>query len=149
MTLNVAYVAGVIDARGHLRLEMRHGKEQPRIAVTTRKISLLTVLSDLTGTKISMDDRGYQKRPCSEHCKDQHVHVVRQSAKWRVDCVRATVVLYNCLPFMVAQRDDALALLRVGLDNYQPSRNGTAAAMQRLGWDLPTVGDTADTLSRT
>lgn len=138
MTLDVAYFAGVIDARAHVEVLSGRGRgPQPRLSVTTRRIALLEHLAAQTGTKISHDNRGYARKSCAEHCAEQHVHVVRQSAKWRVDCLRATIVLHNTLPFLVAQRAEALEALRVGLEAYPAARGDTAKKMTALGWSLP------------
>ncbi len=134
---DVPWFAGVLDARGHFDIQNRRGVEQPRLAVTTNRLVLLSVLARMTGTKFHEDNRGYHRRMCSEHCTDKHVEVVRQSAKWRSDCTRATIILHSCLPYLHAMKDEALALLDIGYGTYQPTRNGTAGAMERLGWKLP------------
>lgn len=133
----LAYVAGVVDARAHIEVTNRHGRPQPRLSVTTRRRPLLDHLAALTGTNVSVDDRGYERRGCGEHCAEPHVHVVRQSAKWRVDCGRATVVLYNVLPLLVSQVDDARRALLAGLDAWPPARGNTGAQMAALGWPIP------------
>lgn len=134
---SVEYVAGVIDARAHIEVLNRHGKPQPRLSVTTRRVDLLQYLSRITGTRVSYDNRGYQRRPCGEHCGAPHSHVVRQSAKWRVDSARATIVLYNVAPFMVSRKDEVAEALRVGLDVWPAARGNTGALMKELGWHLP------------
>lgn len=133
------YVAGVLDSRGHIEVSMRHERPQPRLSVTTRRVHLLEHLATLTGTTVSVDARGYERKPCGEHCSERHSHVVRQSAKWRVDSCRATIVLFNVSPFIVSQRAEVLEALRVGLDAYPAARGNTATQMARLGWALPPV----------
>ena len=136
MSLDVAWIAGVLDARGHIRLEARRGVPQPRIRVTTRKTALLEHMASLTGTKPRYDTAGYERRNCSEHCKHKH-EMVRQSAYWDCDGIRATIILHSCLPHMVAQRAEAMEVLRVGYEQYSAARNGIAASMLRLGWTVP------------
>lgn len=133
----MAYVAGVIDARGHLEANKRHGVAQPRIRVTTKRVALLNYLARVTGTKVVRDDRGYERRGCSEHCTDAHVHIVRQSAQWTVDSSRATIVLFNIQPYVVANKTEVGALLRIGLQSYPAARGNTADRMAALGWLLP------------
>lgn len=135
----LGYIAGIIDARGHIEVQLRHGTQQPRLSVTTRRLALLEHLAQLTGTNVSIDNRGYERRPCGEHCSEAHSHVVRQSAKWRVDSSRATIVLYNVVPLLVSQRAEALAALRIGLQAYPARRGNTADQMSALGWALPEV----------
>lgn len=135
--LNIPWFAGVIDARGHIDLNVRHDKPQPRLSVTTRRMDLLIFMSEHTGTQISVDNRGYEKRPCGAHCKDKHVHVARQSAKWRVDSSRATIVLYNVQPYIISQVTEVRKALEIGLQSYPAARGNTAKKMQKLGWELP------------
>lgn len=135
--VNVPYLAGVIDARGHIEINKRHERLQPRLSVTTRRISLLEHLAVCTGTRISHDNRGYHRRSCGEHCPDQHIEVARQSAKWRVDSLRATIVLYNIQPYIVSQTAEVAEALRVGLEAYPAARGDTAKQMVKLGWELP------------
>jgi hypothetical protein len=135
---SILWFAGVIDARGHIDMNLRHGKPQPRLSVTTRRTDLLEYMAKHTGTQISYDHRGYEKRLCSAHCTEQHIHVVRQSAKWRVDSSRATIVLYNVQPFIVSQVAEVREALRVGLESYPAARGDTASKMKKLGWELPT-----------
>lgn len=135
--MNLAHIAGVIDARGHIEMNNRHGKLQPRLSVTTRRVVLLEYLANHTGVRISYDERGYHKRGCNEHCHEPHIKVARQSAKWRVDSLRATVVLYNVQPFIVSQVSEVAEALRVGLESYPAARGSTAKQMAELGWDLP------------
>lgn len=131
------YVAGVVDARGHIEATNRHGHIQPRIRVTTRKADLLMYLSELTGTKVVLDDRGYSRRPCGAHCDHPHSEVVRQSTQWTVDSSRATILLFNIAPFMHAQRGEAALALQAGMQRFPPARGDAHKEMARLGWELP------------
>lgn len=135
--LPFAYLAGVIDARGHIEAYNRHGHVQPRIRVTTRKVELLTALADFTGNKVVLDSRGYERKPCGDHCNAPHSHVQRQSAQWTVDSSRATVVLHNVFPFLIAQRAEAALALEAGLRAYPPARGDVPKQMAALGWTLP------------
>jgi hypothetical protein len=135
--LPLAYIAGVIDARGHIEAHNRHGHIQPRIRVTTRKIELLTYLAELTGNKVVLDDRGYARKPCGDHCDSAHSHVVRQSAQWTVDSSRATIVLWNIASLMHAQKAEALLALEAGMQAFPPARGDVPKQMAALGWVLP------------
>lgn len=133
----IAFVAGVLDARGHIRVESRRGRPEPRIRVTTRRAELLTYLASLTGTRLHVDDAGYERRPCSAHCRDAHQHAVRQSAYFNIDATRAFIVLFNVRPFIVCQLNEVRAALEVGWGNYPPPKSATVAQMERLGWPIP------------
>lgn len=136
MTVPVEWFAGVIDARGHIEVSLRHDKPQPRLSVTTRRLGLLHHLAALTGVEISVDERGYVRRQCSDHCQEPHVHV-RQSAKWRVDSARATIVLWNVRPHVVAMRSEVEMALRTGLQAWPAARGNTGMQMAALGWEIP------------
>jgi len=139
----IAYVAGIVDARGRIEVNNRHGRPQPRIRVTTRRAELLRWLAQVTGVKVVEDDRGYERRPCGEHCASRHSHAVRQSAQWTVDSSRATVVLFNVQPFVVCQVAEVAAALRYGLEAFPPARGDVAKQMAALGWSLPTAPGSA------
>lgn len=146
--VSVEWVAGVIDARGHIDVNDRHGRPQPRIRVTTARVGLLGRLAELTGTTVRTDGRGYERRPCGEHCRERHSHVARQSAYWNVDSARATVVLANVLPYLLDQYDRARWALLTGLDVWPPQRGDTLARMAALGWDVDAVLDLDRTAGR-
>lgn len=133
----IRFIAGVIDARGHIEVNRRHERHQPRIRVTTKRHELLEWLAAATGTKVRRDTRGYERRPCSAHCRSQHVHVVRQSSYWTVDSGRATIVLYAVQPFIVCQVNEVRHGLLVGLDAFSTAKSDTAQQMAQLGWPLP------------
>lgn len=137
----VAWVAGVIDARGHIEVVDRHGRGQPRIRVTTARTALLHRLADLTGTTVKVDARGYQRRPCGSHCDERHSHVARQSAYWNVDSARATIVLANVLPYLVDQHAAARTAMLTGTNVWPPARGDTAKRMAGLGWDVNVLAE--------
>jgi hypothetical protein len=139
MEADIPWFAGVLDARGHLSLNTRRGTPTPRIRVTTNRLGLLATLSAMTGNTVRVNDKDYHRRLCNDHCTQPHIHVVAQSSFWNADCTRATIILHSCLPYMRSARAEAEALLEVGYPGYQPKRNGTAVAMQKLGWELPPV----------
>ncbi len=143
----LAFVAGVLDARGHIDMNDRHGRPQPRLSVTTRRVELLQHLAQLTGTTVREDDRSYDRRPCGVHCTEHHSHAVRQSAYWRVDSSRATIVLYNVQPFIVCQRVEVAQALAAGLESYPAARGDTAKQMKALGWALPPTRTKAHALA--
>ena len=136
----IRFIAGVIDARGHIEVNQRHNRPQPRIRVTTKRHQLLEWLAAATGTKVRRDNRGYERRPCSAHCRSQHVHVVRQSSYWTVDSGRATIVLYAVQPFIVCQVDEVRHGLLAGLAAFPSARSATPVQMEQLGWPLPSEG---------
>ena len=137
------YFAGVVDARGHIELNSRHGHPQPRVRVTTRRRELLEWLAARTGTTVVEDSRGYNRKLCGEHCSEQHVHVARQSAQWTVDSSRATVVLYAIQPYVIAQAAEVRRALLSGLERFPPAHGDVPRQMAGLGWPLPEVAQPA------
>lgn len=135
--LPIEYIAGVIDARGHIAVNMRHSVPQPRIRLTTRRLPLLEHFAKVTGTKVVRDDRGYERRPCHLHCDEAHLHYVRQSVQVTVDSARATIVLFNVKPFIVGQKDEVEIALNHGLKAFPPPKGDTIKRMEKLGWEIP------------
>lgn len=135
----VAWAAGVIDARGHIEVNARHGKGQPRVRITTKNLPLLERLAVLTGTRVVTDRIGYNRRPCTDHCVEQHTHIAWQSIQWTVDSARATIVLCNVRPFIVAREVDVARALDAGLAAFPPERGDTPRQMAALGWELPSA----------
>jgi hypothetical protein len=133
----IAWFAGVIDARAHLESHNRHGHVQPRVRVTTREEALLEELARWTGAKVVLDDRAYSRRPCGEHCQNQHSHIVRQSKQWTVDSARATILLHNLLPYLRVKRERAVVCVQAGLLRFPPARGDTHTQMLELGWEMP------------
>lgn len=134
MELDIGYIAGVIDARGHIETH----PTRTRVAVTTKRKQLLQWLATHTGVGITLDDREYHKRGCTEHCELPHQHSQRRSAYWRVDGIRAGIVLASCYPYLVEQRLEAHAALQSLADRWPaaPSRHELCREMKRLGWPL-------------
>jgi hypothetical protein len=133
----IAWVAGVLEARGHVEVTDRRGNPAPRLRVTTRKHELLVELARLTGNRVVKDERGYQKRPCGEHCRDQHVHVVRQSTQWTADSSRATIILAATMPYVRTRRVEFLRALEAGMRQWPATKGDTAKKMKALGWPMP------------
>ena len=139
----IEYVAGVIDARGHIESVTRHGVPTARVRVTTRRRDLLNYVQKLAGGGVRIDERGYQRRPCSDHCNEQHTHVARQSAYWDVTGERAVIILFNVLPFLVDHRAEAYAALENGAAAWpvKPRRTEVSVEMRRRGWAIPVLAD--------
>lgn len=134
--LPIEYIAGVIDARGHISINGRHGKNQPKIAVTTKRLTLIDFLGSVTGVGITIDNKEYERKPCLAHCTTTHSHTQRQSSYWTVGSSRATIVLYNIKPLILAQPDEVNYALRIGLESFNP-RGDTVKSMREFGWKIP------------
>lgn len=136
--LNIAFIAGVIDCRGHITINERHtGYPQPGVRVTTRRTSILAYLARTTGNRVVEDSREYVRRPCLDHCDESHQHVARQSSIWTVGAGKATIILFNIQPYIVSQKEQIQAALDVGMAAWPTVRSTTVEAMKRLGWTIP------------
>lgn len=136
--INIPFIAGVIDCRGHIYINERHtGFPQPGVRVTTKREGILQHLAQATGSRTVLDTREYVRRPCLDHCDESHQHVNRQSAIWTCGAGKATIILYNIKPYVVSQTDKVNEALEVGLLAWATVRANTVEAMRRLGWSIP------------
>lgn len=138
-TPTLAYVASVIDTQGIIRTRIAGDTELPMVAVHGSNIPVLQYLADLTGTKVTIVKRSYDRVGCAEHCTEKHQHIVSSSGRWSVTGVKATVLLYNIRPFMRFQTEPARSALVLGTaTRFKPA---TIEKMVALGWDVPTFGE--------
>ena len=136
-TIPLGYVAGVIDARGHIEVNNRHGKPQPRVRITTKRIELLQHLATHHRQQGGRGPRGLQPagllgalhRAAPAHRLAEHP--VDRGLGPRHDR------LYNIQPLIVAQVDKVRTALMAGLTAFPPERGNTPQVMYDLGWDIP------------
>lgn len=138
-----AYLAGVLDARGIVRVRVAGDTMLPFLGLHTPNLALLGYVAEVTGTKVTETRRSYYKVGCSEHCAQKHQHVQSVSGRWSVTGARATVVLHNVVPYFILQRDTAQQVLTLGL--AAPMKAETLVKMEKLGWSIPKLtGDTSE-----
>lgn len=131
----LAYIAGIIDTMGNLRKRKVRAEYLPQVQVNGGKPEILDYLAGLTDTSVYPTFRDVQRRPCSQHCTENHVHAVSTSHRWDVAGLKATVVLYAVEPFLRVQGETARSLIDIGLaSNY---KGATAVKMAGLGWPIP------------
>lgn len=133
----LAYVAAIIDTQGVIRTRtLATDTELPYVAVSGSNEGMLRFLAELTGTKVTITRRSYAKAGCAQHCQEKHQHVTSVSGRWSVSGAKATVLLYNTLPFLRLQVDEARGALTVGVGTkHKPA---TVEKMVALGWQIPT-----------
>ena len=131
----VAHVAGLLDVTGVFRVRVASGTVLPMVAAHSTRNDLLSFLGAQTGTGVTEVKRNHSKFGCSEHCPDKHVHVNHSSLRWSVTGIRAGILIFNVLPFLVLQEEQARKVLDETAD--APFKRATAQAMGRLGWALP------------
>ena len=140
MEIPLGYIAGILDANAIFRIRTTPGGTRlPGVFVHGLPAPILRVLSESTGTKITMVTRDYSRTPCAEHCEVPHSHVVSVSGRWSVTGAKATVLIAAVLPYLQAQVSDAEEVLEVGL--AAPRKSNTFNKMAALGWPLPEEKD--------
>lgn len=131
-----AYIAGIVDAMGILRVrEVRESTQLPMVAVHGSNLGLLDWLAARTGSGVTLTRREYMRDGCSLHCPQAHVHIQSYSGRWSLTGARATVLLYGIIPYMQLQSKTATEMLELGLAT--PYKAATVAKMTALGWPLP------------
>lgn len=134
---DLSWMAGIVESRGHVEINDRHGTPQARVRITTARVALLEEFARLAGTKVVMGARTYQRRACSEHCEEPHQHIAWQSASVTIDSARAYIVLRAIEPYLKASSDKIKLALVAGAQAWPPKRGNTLAQMKKLGWPEP------------
>jgi hypothetical protein len=132
-----AYMAGTIDLIGLIRLRDAPKGPLPVVQMHGPHFQVMSLFSETTDTKVITTSRGFTKAGCSQHCSDKHIHVKSISARWSVTGARATVLLWNLLPYLRTKKVIAGVVMEAGINaGYKPA---TVRKMQELGWEIPTV----------
>lgn len=130
----LAYLAGIVDTQAVIRMRPYGEIWLPMVAMHGDP-RLLKVLSQATGTTVTIVKRKYAKAGCSEHCPDKHQHIVSESGRWSVSGAKATVLLSAVRPYLRLQGYLADEAIEVG--KLAPKKQSTAGKMVKLGWPLP------------
>lgn len=131
-----AYLAAVMDNFGAMNVRtLSTGTTQPMIFCSGNRPVVLRMLGDLTRTKVVKTSRDYSKHLCNEHCPDRHFEAQSNSMRWQITGMKATIFLFNILPFMVVRKVEAKAVFDAGIDSN--FKGITVEAMRDLGWDIP------------
>lgn len=154
----LGWVAGVLDLKGRIVTKKNKQRSTPQfvLILETKDIAVIRELCSLTGTHVEMKAERrmpeWMRRPCVEHCPDQHVHVHGEQApydwkmpalaRWTATGCTAAIILYNVLPFSLANLGLEVALHAL-LDQAALKGQGSGATfkairrMRDLGWELP------------
>lgn len=130
----LAYVAGVLDAMGRVRVEPADssGTLMPYVGISSANLGPLQHLARLTGVGVTMVRRDYMRVGCALHCAKRHRHVESVTGRWQLTGARARVVLVAVRPYLVALADEVDAVLDLTAD--APSKAATTTKMRALGW---------------
>jgi hypothetical protein len=133
----LAYLAGVLDTRALLRTRLVPNSDTvlPHLALSCGDVDLLRWLGALTGVRVVVTARDYDKHRCLEHCDTAHDHLRSVSGRWSVTGVRATVLLCATRPYVRFRADAWDRHLAVGL--AADRKAATVSKMAALGWPLP------------
>lgn len=153
----LGWVAGVLDLKGKVITKKNKQRATPQfvLMVETKDRTIINELCSLTGTHVEVRDARtmpeWMRRPCTEHCPDKHEHVhsgrdydwkMPPISRWTATGCTAAIILYNVLPFSLANIGMEVALHSL-LDQAALTGQGsgaTMAAIRRmadLGWELP------------
>lgn len=133
--LDIAWCAGVIDVLGLVKTRfMKTGSELAYVQVSTPFIDVTQRLAKLTGVKVVMVHRQYNRLGCDEHCTEAHIHVLSETARWTLVGARAIVFLEAILPFVHVKREDIKKALAKGQN--APMKEATFQKMHQLGWPI-------------
>jgi len=154
----LGWVAGVLDLKGRVVTKNNQQRATPQfvLQVETKDMAIVRELCSLTGTRVEarterrMPD--WMRRPCAEHCpeKHEHVHAERPGSDWKMPPMgrwtatgcTAAIILYNVLPFSLANLGLEVALHAL-LDQATLTGQGSGTTikairrMKELGWELP------------
>jgi hypothetical protein len=131
-------MAGIIDAVALLRKrEVRDSGLLPVVAIHGGSPAIHDYMAKLTGTSVTRVNRDYQRKPCTTHCVEPHEHLSSVSLRWSVTGAKATILLYNTLPYLRLRKFDAQDLVDLGVTQHWKSQ--TIEEMQALGYKIPVM----------
>lgn len=131
---DLSYVAALVDSFARLKVREVHETPLPEVTIQGR-IAALPWLADLTGVKIIEITKGYNRHQCTDHCPQAHTRIESLTGRWVLTGARATIVLFNVLPYLRVQRREALQL--VGTGQTIGYKTNVVNDMKRLGWEAP------------
>lgn len=132
-TTRTAYVAGVLDAVGRVRIrELDNGTRLATVAISSPNLPLLRHVAALTGVRVVHVKRRYDRVGCETHCDARHLHVVSDTGRWELVGARAVILLRSVRPYSVRLANDIDFALAVAGD--APVKPATVRKMRSLGW---------------
>ena len=153
-----AWVAGIIDFKGHIYAKNNHqraaGSHQIVLSVETSIPEIAERLCGLTGSNPESKPQrnlrdDWLRRGCSDHCPEAHVHMrdvnMPDVTKWSVTGAALAIVLWNLRPYMTTDRVPWDWGMSQSLSQLRMTGQGSAAIIKAakrlhgLGWDLPPV----------
>jgi hypothetical protein len=129
-----AWLAGVIDAQTRKK---QKGNRLPYLNVMMPPNSAAAAqrVADLTGAPIYRNEwgsAGYDRKQCSEHCPEEHIHVTynpNHVDNIRIAGHRLRIILRVLEPYLMGDYSDVAQ----AKSRYRPRWN-VLSDLQRLGW---------------
>jgi len=155
----LGWMAGILDFQGHVVRKNNNmrakGSVQVTVYVETSITEIIERLGNMTGTSPEpMENKfapksEWNRKGCSEHCPEPHVHSVASfpdQARWTVSGAAAAVVLWNVRDHLVTIKDPswdwAMAMCFASTRLTGQGSGQAMKAVRRLatmGWELPPV----------
>lgn len=138
-----AYVACILDNFGNLTVRrLPTGTQQPTIQMFGKRPNLMRWLAEVTNTKAITIAKMSSRHNCTEHCPERHDPVESVSMRWQVTGMKATIVLYNIVPYMREREMEAKVALDIGLN--APYKEAYVEWMESAGWEIPNLDPAKD-----
>lgn len=131
----LAYIAGVVDTIGLIRIRPYAEIGLPTVMVHAKVTPSLEYLATVTGVRLTVIHRDFTRAGCMEHCPEQHQHVYSVSGRWQLTGSRATIALLGIRQFLRIQGEAADEAIAIGLKAGR--KPAIAAKMAALGWPVP------------
>lgn len=139
-----AYIACILDNFGGLNMRrLDNSTRQPVIYMYGgKKEHLMEWMAEVTNTKAVALTKTYSRHNCTEHCPDRHADAESHTMRWQVTGMKATIVLWNVLPYMRQRQEEARSVMNVGL--AAPYKEKYVEWMASAGWDIPELDPLKD-----
>jgi hypothetical protein len=149
------WMAGIMDLKGKSKLVIAPSRNyRPLLVLYVESAQVLVIdeLCKLTGTKgsdsLETEAGEWDKRGCSKHCPEAHIHVNKTlpaTRRWSVTGASAAIVLHNVVPRLRngSQQKTFQVLMHDGI-RLAPKRgqgrgavDATIKRLMVLGWLIP------------
>jgi hypothetical protein len=147
---DMAWLAAMLDFKGRFgvnRAQTTASGTQVRIRMVSSNEGVVRAMCEMTGldpTRPKEFGTTKERRQCTRHCPEDHVHVITaKSLYFQVSGVAAAIVCYNLAPYLRVQKEKALEIYDVYMRTDGGSARGryrTKSAAERLralGWRIP------------
>lgn len=105
-----AYIAGMVDADGHVSSATVPNGRRLEIVVTNTYVPMMLWLGEQTGVKVSPYMRNEK---CEEACIKSHVHMRKDVYRWVVRGQRALIVGRGIYPYMIEKKTRLLGQIKL------------------------------------